>query len=271
MQLMSQGDTWELYVPPQMAYGDAGRSSQQRGQYIPPGAALVFVLTIVSIKGPTRAQLMRPTSDTVPALAHATVCERSAKSSPASDARTAAPTPTGDETPQAPPNESLHEVLHEMPNETPSEVPPMMDPPAVHPPPPVTPTLPSAVSVGGWLGSLFERPTLSKHTAVPVPPTDATPADAAPADAAPSDAAPAHAAPAHAGADEAVGALGAREGAATIAATDARSAALEVVHRALLELRLPTLKQALSDLGVATDGGKATLAQRLGKRLTQEL
>ena len=33
MQLMGEGDTWELYVPPAMAYGDRGQWSEKRGQY----------------------------------------------------------------------------------------------------------------------------------------------------------------------------------------------------------------------------------------------
>ena len=39
MQLMGEGDKWELYLPSELAYDD-----RQRGQYITPGAVLVFTL-----------------------------------------------------------------------------------------------------------------------------------------------------------------------------------------------------------------------------------
>lgn len=60
MQLMGEGDRWELYVPSHMAYGDEGLKSQARGQFVPPGAALVFVLTILKIHGPSRPKARRP-------------------------------------------------------------------------------------------------------------------------------------------------------------------------------------------------------------------
>lgn len=61
MQLMAEGDHWRLYVPPHLAYGDAGRSDKTRGQYIPAGAALVFDLQINSIvSGVTKPKPVRP-------------------------------------------------------------------------------------------------------------------------------------------------------------------------------------------------------------------
>merc|ERR1719408_1036475 len=41
MQMMHQGDKWELYIPANLAYGDQGA-----GADIPPGAALVFQMKI---------------------------------------------------------------------------------------------------------------------------------------------------------------------------------------------------------------------------------
>ena len=46
MQLMGEGDTWELYCPSELAYGD-----RQRGQFITPGAVLVFTLEMPKVKG----------------------------------------------------------------------------------------------------------------------------------------------------------------------------------------------------------------------------
>lgn len=46
MQLMGEGDHWELYIPSELAYGES-----QRGQHITPGAVLVFELEILSVKG----------------------------------------------------------------------------------------------------------------------------------------------------------------------------------------------------------------------------
>ena len=49
------------------------------------------------------------------------------------------------------------------------------------------------------------------------------------------------------------------------------AAACEAVSEMLHSLRLPTLKQALSDLGLPVTGGKAELTQRLSGRLTAGL
>ena len=49
MQLMGEGDKWELYVPSELAYGD-----RQRGQHITPGAVLVFEIEILEVKGDSK-------------------------------------------------------------------------------------------------------------------------------------------------------------------------------------------------------------------------
>ena len=49
MQLMGEGDKWELYIPSELAYGD-----RQRGQHITAGAVLVFTLEIITVKGPSK-------------------------------------------------------------------------------------------------------------------------------------------------------------------------------------------------------------------------
>merc|ERR1711985_221400 len=46
MQLMVEGDKWEMYIPSDLAYGDGGS-----GEKIPGGAALVFQMEILKIKG----------------------------------------------------------------------------------------------------------------------------------------------------------------------------------------------------------------------------
>jgi hypothetical protein len=45
MQLMVQGDKWELYIPSDMAYGDRGSPPK-----IPGGSVLVFQMEILRIK-----------------------------------------------------------------------------------------------------------------------------------------------------------------------------------------------------------------------------
>eukprot|EP00051_Salpingoeca_urceolata_P026829 m.478906 g.478906 ORF g.478906 m.478906 type:complete len:163 (+) comp21269_c0_seq1:174-662(+) len=52
MQLMHEGDKWELYIPSELAYGD-----RARGQFIKAGDVLVFTLEILKIKGPTKEEL----------------------------------------------------------------------------------------------------------------------------------------------------------------------------------------------------------------------
>ena len=49
MQLMKEGDMWELYIPSELAYGDRGA-----GRMIPGGAPLVFKLELLEVKGPAK-------------------------------------------------------------------------------------------------------------------------------------------------------------------------------------------------------------------------
>mmetsp|Transcript_28355 Transcript_28355/g.81442 ORF Transcript_28355/g.81442 Transcript_28355/m.81442 type:complete len:158 (+) Transcript_28355:89-562(+) len=46
MQLMVEGDKWEMYIPSELAYGDRGS-----GGKIPGGSALVFQMELIKIKG----------------------------------------------------------------------------------------------------------------------------------------------------------------------------------------------------------------------------
>jgi FKBP-type peptidyl-prolyl cis-trans isomerase FklB len=44
LQLMKEGDKWELYIPSHMAYGSRGA-----GGLIPPNAALTFTLHLIKV------------------------------------------------------------------------------------------------------------------------------------------------------------------------------------------------------------------------------
>eukprot|EP00978_Attheya_sp_CCMP212_P030451 scaffold112060_cov32-Attheya_sp.AAC.1 len=46
MQLMVEGDKWEMYIPSELAYGESGSMPK-----IPPGAALIFVMELLEIQG----------------------------------------------------------------------------------------------------------------------------------------------------------------------------------------------------------------------------
>ena len=50
MQLMVEGDKWEMYIPYHLAYGEHGKPPK-----IPGGAPLVFQMEILKINGPTVA------------------------------------------------------------------------------------------------------------------------------------------------------------------------------------------------------------------------
>ena len=60
MQCMGVGDRWRLWVPSELAYGDAGRADERRGQYIPPGSALQFELELLAVNGPSKPKPTRP-------------------------------------------------------------------------------------------------------------------------------------------------------------------------------------------------------------------
>lgn len=49
MQMMKEGDKWELYIPSELAYGERGA-----GGRIPGGAALIFEIEIVKVLGPSK-------------------------------------------------------------------------------------------------------------------------------------------------------------------------------------------------------------------------
>ena len=46
LQLMHEGDKWQLFIPSELAYGDS-----RRGKYIYPGAVLIFDVEIVEVIG----------------------------------------------------------------------------------------------------------------------------------------------------------------------------------------------------------------------------
>mmetsp|Transcript_46511 Transcript_46511/g.68753 ORF Transcript_46511/g.68753 Transcript_46511/m.68753 type:complete len:156 (-) Transcript_46511:117-584(-) len=49
MQLMVEGDKWQLALPSEIAYGD-----RQMGRHITPGAVLLFDIEIVNVKGASK-------------------------------------------------------------------------------------------------------------------------------------------------------------------------------------------------------------------------
>lgn len=55
MQLMGEGDKWQLYCPSELAYGDAGR-----GKFIGPGAVLIFEMEILKVHGSSKPKPQRP-------------------------------------------------------------------------------------------------------------------------------------------------------------------------------------------------------------------
>lgn len=52
MQLMHEGDRWELFIPSELAYGDSAR-----GAHIKAGDVLIFDLEMISCTGPVRDEL----------------------------------------------------------------------------------------------------------------------------------------------------------------------------------------------------------------------
>merc|ERR1712178_464800 len=52
MQLMVEGDKWEMYIPAELAYGDRGA-----GGKIPGGSTLIFVMKLEKIKGQSKPRV----------------------------------------------------------------------------------------------------------------------------------------------------------------------------------------------------------------------
>merc|ERR1711934_779923 len=52
MQLMVEGDKWEMYIPSELGYGDSGSPPK-----IPGGSALIFRMEILTIKGDKKLAL----------------------------------------------------------------------------------------------------------------------------------------------------------------------------------------------------------------------
>ena len=234
LQLMSEGDTWELYVPAEMAYGDAGRSSEARGQYIPAGACLVFVLTLIKIKGPARPQPKRPPPGSIAAVPKS----KGKLTAAASSVEAAGGTVEGRAELSASATLAAPPVLPAAEGVT--------KPSTAEP----------AASSNSWLGGLFERPTLAESARAreALESVASVEGSAAPGGLAAPSSAPEEV-------DEHCAAKLAEQRASL------EQSALETVQEILSQLRLPTLKQALGDLGMPIDGGKAALTQRLAQRL----
>merc|ERR1712057_140821 len=49
MQLMVEGDKWEMYIPSELGYGDSGSPPKIKG-----GDVLVFTMEIIKIKGDSK-------------------------------------------------------------------------------------------------------------------------------------------------------------------------------------------------------------------------
>ena len=77
MQLMGEGDKWQLYLPSELAYGELDQTlmvpcahaltfiwyisgDRNRGQYIKAGDVLVFELEILKVKGDIEKGTAKP-------------------------------------------------------------------------------------------------------------------------------------------------------------------------------------------------------------------
>ena len=186
MQLMGVGDKWMLYLPSEYAYGDAGRSDQRRGQYIPGGAVLIFELELLKVGAPSKPRPKRPAGMPNRPAQPTKVAE------PAVDIMDAARPPVAE--PAAP---------------------------AQPPSPPPQPPPPKAASDG-------EPSDAGVKVETKAPPR----------------------------AEEASNAF-----------DDGVDTTLEAVSTLLNKLSLPTLQQALGDLGLSTVGSKADLSERITNAL----
>jgi len=53
-QLMPVGSKWQLFVPPQLAYGENGA-----GQFVPPNSTLIYELELLAVKEPEKSERER--------------------------------------------------------------------------------------------------------------------------------------------------------------------------------------------------------------------
>ena len=62
LQLMGEGDKWTLYLPAELAYGDAGRAElpDGGGAAVPPRAALILDVELMKVVGSSKPKPLRP-------------------------------------------------------------------------------------------------------------------------------------------------------------------------------------------------------------------
>lgn len=60
LQLMGEGDRWTVFVPPALAYGDAGWRDERSSCAIPPGAVVMYELELVRVVGASKVRPRRP-------------------------------------------------------------------------------------------------------------------------------------------------------------------------------------------------------------------
>lgn len=58
LQLMREGSKWKLFVPPELAYGEAGKGSR-----IPPNSTLIFEIELLSVKDGEKENLVSEISE----------------------------------------------------------------------------------------------------------------------------------------------------------------------------------------------------------------
>ena len=206
----------QLYVPSELAYGDAGR-----GKFIGPGAVLIFEMELLKVHGASKPKPQRPAEalTSMPAAAPA-----AAAAAPAAAAASVAAAVDVTDDGEAQPQQEEEEEESQHKTKRPK---------------------PTAAPLGG----------ASASAAAPTTPAAPTPAE--------SENAPPNV-PAVEPAPKAVEATSADLEVATNRAFDEGvDTTLEAMSSMLNKLQVPTLQQALSDLGLPTTGRKEELSERL--------
>jgi len=227
MQLMGEGDKWQLFAPSELCYGDAGRD-----KFIAPGDVLIFEMELLKVNGQSKPKPVRPERFGAPAALTA-----------------AAPVAAAPVAAAPPPPKAVEGLDGGVEEQWPRE---LVQPAEAVQQPHVKRSKSSAEPPAIATATELAPPLPTAPPAVPGDDVENAPRNTT------AGAVPSLSAPTAKSAEQPT------DEEATNRAFDAGvDTTLEAMGQMLSKLQVPTLRQALCDLGLPTSGRKEVLTERL--------